>query len=272
MNEMILDMPADEYHSSAGISKHGLDLINRAPALYRHQKLNPVDDPTPAMRFGTLAHLMILEPDKFSSETFLMPACDRRTKEGKEIYASAMRAAAGRMVITPEELEQLKGMQKAICEDKACSNALSNIKHVEASLYWIDQLDDVACRARLDAIKENGMIVDYKTTDNASPEAFLRTVLNFRYHVQAAFYLDGLKAITGQEGTFVLVAQEKKAPYLCCVYIVGDDLVEKGRQEYRKDLGTYKQCVTQDTWEGISSHPLELHLPRWMNKSEPIEF
>lgn len=267
MNELIPQMEAAAYHSSAGISKHGLDLIRHAPALYVHRKSNP-EEQTPAMRWGTLAHTVILEPDKFDDEVFVLPPCDRRTKEGKETYAQAMREAAGRTIITMDEAQQLEGMKDAFYADKACRNAVQNIEYVEASLYWIDQVQDVQCRARMDAIRKDGVIVDYKTTDNASPSAFLRSVMSFRYHVQAAFYLDALKAVTGQDGTFLLVAQEKKPPYLSCVYIVGQDMVEQGRREYMQDLKTYRRCFDTGDWPGISAYPMELNLPKWAAKED----
>lgn len=267
MNELIPQMEAAAYHSSAGVSKHGLDLIRHAPALYLHRKNNP-EEQTPAMRWGTLAHTVILEPDKFDDEVFVLPPCDRRTKEGKETYAQAMREAAGRTIITMDEAQQLEGMKDAFYADKACRNAVQYIEYVEASLYWIDQVQDVQCRARMDAIRKDGVIVDYKTTDNASPAAFLRSVMSFRYHVQAAFYLDSLKAVTGQDGTFLLVAQEKKPPYLACVYIVGQDMVDQGRREYMQDLKTYRHCFDTGDWPGISAYPMELNLPKWAAKED----
>jgi hypothetical protein len=268
MNELIPQMDAASYHNSAGISKHGLDLIRHAPALYLHRKENP-EEQTPAMRWGTLAHTVILEPDKFDDEVYVLPPCDRRTKEGKETYAQAMREAAGRTVITLDDAKQLEGMKNAFYADKACRNTLHDLEHIEASCYWIDKTQDVQCRARPDAIRKDGVVIDYKTTDNASPSAFLRSVMNFRYHVQAAYYLDGIKAITGNDGTFIFIAQEKKPPYLSCVYIVGQDMIEQGRKEYQQDLATYKTCMETGDWSGISSHPLELNLPRWMSKAEP---
>jgi hypothetical protein len=272
MNELIPQMESAAYHSSAGISKHGLDLIRHAPALYLHNKEHP-QETTPAMRWGTLAHTAILEPDKFESEVYTLPPCDRRTKEGKAIYEQAMQEANGRTLITLDEARQLDGMRDALYADKSCRDSLSDIEHTEASLYWIDKYEDVQCRARMDVIRKDGTVIDYKTTDNAHPKAFLRDVLNFRYHVQAAFYLDALRAVTGQEGQFLLIAQEKKPPYLSCVYVVGDDLIKRGRCEYQEDLAMYKQCFTAAEWPSISSHPLELNLPAWAkNNSEIIDF
>ena len=272
MNELIPSMEAASYHASAGISKHGLDLIRHAPAKYWHQHCNPQEEQTPAMRFGTLAHLAILEPEKFSDETFVMPSCDRRTKEGKEVYAEAMRQAAGRMVITPDEQDQLAAMRESLMADKACKTALGHQEYVEASLYWIDPAEDVQCRCRPDLIRKDGIIVDYKTTDNATPGAFLRTILNFRYHVQAAFYADGYQQVTGQEcPTFLFVAQEKKPPYLSAVYMVDEAMIQAGRRAYQEDLATYKNCRETGNWFGISSKPITLTLPSWAKTDQTWE-
>lgn len=37
------------------------------------------------------------------------------------------------------------------------------------------------------------VVVDVKTCDDASPEAFARSIANWRYHVQHPFYIDGLR-------------------------------------------------------------------------------
>lgn len=42
--------------------------------------------------------------------------------------------------------------------------------------------------------------MDIKTTEDASETAFERTVEKWRHHVQAAFYLDGIKAAIEQSG------------------------------------------------------------------------
>lgn len=46
----------------------------------------------------------------------------------------------------------------------------------------------------------NNVVVDVKTCDDASPEAFARSIANWRYHVQHPFYLDGLREALKQSG------------------------------------------------------------------------
>lgn len=44
------------------------------------------------------------------------------------------------------------------------------------------------------------VVVDVKTCEDASPEAFARSIANWRYHVQHPFYLDGLRQALEQSG------------------------------------------------------------------------
>lgn len=62
------DLSNAEYHGGPGISKSGLDLMDKAPATYRYVTDNPKDrEETPAMRIGTAVHAAILEPDMFAA-------------------------------------------------------------------------------------------------------------------------------------------------------------------------------------------------------------
>jgi exodeoxyribonuclease VIII len=96
--------------------------------------------------------------------------------------------------------------------------------------------------------------------------------MNFRYHVQAAFYADGYKEVTGQEcPTFLFVAQEKKPPYLSAVYMVDEAMIQAGRRAYQEDLATYKSCRETGNWFGISSKPITLTLPAWAKNDQTWE-
>ena len=56
----------EDYHASEGISKSGLDMINKSPASYIWQKSAPTDDSkTGPLDFGTAFHCLLLEPDEF---------------------------------------------------------------------------------------------------------------------------------------------------------------------------------------------------------------
>lgn len=106
-------------------------------------------------------------------------------------------------------------------------------------------------------------MVDLKTTSNASPRAFARSVANFRYQVQHSFYQDVLTAAGFEVNAFVFVAVESSPPYQVAVYILETDAVDLGRRLYQRDLATYRNCLSQDYWPGYSDEVMTLTLPRY---------
>jgi exodeoxyribonuclease VIII len=109
-------------------------------------------------------------------------------------------------------------------------------------------------------------VADLKTTEDASPAAFARSVATYRYHVQAAFYLDGLRACDAQIDAFAFVAVEKTPPYLVAVYSADEICLARGREEYRADLLTFAECLRTDCWPGYPPFVQPLSLPAWALK------
>jgi exodeoxyribonuclease VIII len=256
------DLTNAEYHASPAISKSGLDLIHRAPALYRWRQANPAEQ-TPAMRLGTLTHAIVLEPDLFERETAVRPeGIDRRTSVGKADLAAFELEAEGREIISSEKGAKLAAIRDAVRSHPAAAKALADSPVIEQSIFW--DVDGIACRCRPDAVTARGVIVDLKTTRDASPDGFAKSVAQYRYHVQAAFYFDGYKAAFGEAPRgFVFIAVEAEPPYLVAVYVASEAMTNRGRHDYRADLETFRRCQDTDTWPGYSDAPLTIDLPKW---------
>lgn len=258
------DLPSGSYHSHPSISKHSLDKIHRAPALWKYEKSNP-PDPTPAMRWGTLIHTVILEPERFAATTCIAPEINRRTNAGKAEWDAFCAENEGKEVLAAEEIFELEAIRDSVNAHPAAQRALSGSgNRIEASLFW-ESASGVACRARPDLIHRAGIIVDIKSTEDASPYTFARSVAKFRYHVQAAFYCDGLATIEGPDAAkgFAFIAVEKKPPYLVAVYEATPEMIAAGRLAYEADLAIYAECLASDTWPGYSDKVLTLDLPKW---------
>jgi exodeoxyribonuclease VIII len=256
------DLTNAEYHASPAISKSGLDLIRKAPALYRWRQANPTEQ-TPAMRLGTLTHTVVLESEVFAHSVIARPeGIDRRTSAGKADWAAFELGAEGREIITNEEGAKLAAIRDAVRSHPAAAKALAGSPVIEQSIFW--DADGIACRCRPDCVTEKGLIVDLKTARDASPDGFAKSVAQYRYHVQAAFYSDGYRAAFGESPRgFVFIAVETEPPYLVAVYVASADMIERGRLAYQADLDTFRECLATDTWPGYSSSPLTLDLPKW---------
>jgi hypothetical protein len=131
------------------------------------------------------------------------------------------------------------------------------------SLYWTDTDTGVRCRARPDQVTADALVVDLKTTQNASADAFQRDAWKYRYHVQAAFYLDALRTLRHPAESFVFIAVEKEAPYLVQVFVATDEFIDAGRVAYKMDLETYKSCLASGAWPGFPTDAQPLTIPAY---------
>jgi exodeoxyribonuclease VIII len=255
-----------EYHARPEVSKSSLDLVHRSPLHFWNRYLNPsrvAEPPTEAMILGSALHTRVLEPHLFEDEYAVAPHCDRRTKEGKMIWADFEQEAAGKTLLKADDALRIQAMAEAVRKHKAAGFLLSQPGKAEQSYFWTDDETGEKCKCRPDwHSADHRIIVDVKTTEDASPAKFLRSsVLGWRYHVQAAFYMQGLP----EAEVFLFCCVEKKPPYAVAVYSLPPQLVERGLKEAKADLGLIAACRAADSWPSYSEEIEELPLPKWLD-------
>lgn len=223
------------------------------------------------MEFGTAVHTAILEPDNFARDYVVAPKFDRRTKEGKAAAEAWEAANAGKTPLTADQMAAIEQMVASIRAHAGAARLLSN-GLAEMSGFWVDQETGIECKCRPDFLAEAETcpeqvtaIVDVKTCVDASAEGFSRAIATLGYDVQAAFYQDGLKALTGRTIPFYFIAVEKDAPYAVACYKASDEVIEIGRAKYRAALQLLKWCRDNDQWPGYQPNgEIEtINLPRW---------
>lgn len=260
-----------EYHAHPAVSKSGLDLVHRSPLHFWNRYLNPdrePEAPTEAMVLGSALHTAVLEPHLFDDEYAVAPHCDRRTKEGKMIWADFEQEAAGKTLLRAEDACRIEAMAGAVRSHKAASFLLTMPGKAEQSYFWTDESTGEKCKCRPDWHSADGrIIVDVKTTEDASPGKFLRSsVLGWRYHVQAAFYMQGLPSAE----VFLFACVEKKPPYAVAVYSLPAKLIERGLDEAMADLRQIAACREANRWPSYTEEVHELALPKWLEEPELI--
>lgn len=199
-----------------------------------------------------------------------------------DVKAQWLQNNPGRQVLELEEWDQLHQMRDAVMAHPAARALLTGAPGVaEHSVYWRDPATGLLCRCRPDFWRADGIVVDLKTTTDASPEGFARSIAGWRYHVQAPFYLDGIACAQDQARgslpayaqarpkAFVFLAVEKGARVVdgvalgVGVYVLDEESMAIGRQEYAEDLATIAQCQKSGKWPGYSERIEPISLPRW---------
>ena len=170
-----------------------------------------------------------------------------------------------RTILNPEQWKTIHAMRDALMAHPAANALLTGVPgEAEKSVYWIDATTGVLCRCRPDWWRDDNLIVDLKTTEDASPEGFARSIAKFRYDVQDAFYTDGVQQATGKRPkAFVFIAVEKKPPYGVGVYVLDAETKDLGRAQYQHDLRVYAECVRTGVWPGYGDKIQTISLPAW---------
>lgn len=261
----------DDYHGGVGVSKSGLDVLARSPLHYWAKYIDPNrerKEPTPAMKLGTAIHTAVLEPDEFSKRHMVAPVVDRRTKDGKATWEQfvADAEAAGADLISAEDFATCQAISQQVRQHPTARKVFAN-GTPELSAYWTDAETGLLCKCRPDWLGLP-LIVDLKSTEDASAEGFAKSAWNYRYWVQAAWYVDGIEQATGQRpDAFVFAAFEKSAPYACAFYFADEAMLDMGRREYRKQLRVLADCKAADKWPGYPTDVLPLGVPAWALKA-----
>ena len=258
-----------DYHAHAAISKSHLDQVAKSPLHYWARYLDPnrvVPEPTPAMAIGSAVHTHVLELDQWDARYVSAPdGIDRRTKAGKAEWEAFTTAATGRTVLPKADADLVMRMAHSVFSHPAAAMLLALPGKAETTHMWTDAATGLQCKCRPDWLTDDGrLLVDLKTTEDAG-RGFAKSIAQWRYHVQASWYLDGIEQATGtRPEQFLFLCVEKKAPYAVAVYAADAEMIAAGAQTAARDLDVLATCKAAGAWPGYSDQIEPISLPPWM--------
>jgi ASC-1-like (ASCH) protein len=228
-----------DYYSASDIKN-----FLKSPKMFFYDKYTKVKEENQRhFAIGSAVHEMILEPQLFNSNYLVAPKFDKRTKEGKESFAKFNEMAQGKTILFEDEYAMVLEMAVNVKNNHTFMELL-NDSYYEVSCYTIDATTGLSIRLRPDILpKSKSTIVDIKSCIESSPKKFKSDVYSYGYSISAAFYLDFLK-----RENYVFAAIEKQAPYQSSLYVLNDDMVEYGRQQYRMALDLIKWSIDNNYW------------------------
>jgi hypothetical protein len=254
----------EDYHHLKAVSPSQIKILKRSPLHYFDQFLaedRVKKPPTDAMQKGTALHTAVLEPELWNS-TIAVPkhSFDRRTKAGKELAAEFERESAGKIVLSPEDADEVRRMADAVRRHPAARFLLELPGRREASYTWTCPTTGLECKTRPDWHSlDRQIVLDVKSTKDASRWEFARSIANFDYHVQAAWNLDA------QGGTqFLTLAVESERPYGVAIYPASEAMLDAGRRRIEASMTLLAECWRNNSWPGYGDLIQEpIDLPAW---------
>lgn len=250
---------SDNYHKdTTRISKSGLDLIAKAPALYEWKYLKGnTDNDTSTLIFGRAFHDYVLQPEIFKKNYVIKPIFKGTgSRQASEAWDQNNQ---GKDIISMKEYEHIIGMDKSLRSHPKVVKLLQS-GMAEKTFFFTEPMTGANCKIRVDWLSDHGYVLDLKSTDDASKAGIKKSVRKFRYHVQDAFYTDGLERNKIVIKGFIFAFVEKNPPYLVNLCVLSPEYVEQGRNTYQDNLHTYMECLESGVWDGYGTDIIQIEM------------
>ena len=258
-----LVMSNEEYHAKTKYeSSTTVRKVLVSPKKYLYDK-TAESVPTKAMEEGTAIHTYFLENELFKNRYCFKPkAFNGRTKEGKQWMEEHVHLN----VLAAEWEENLIHMNHSFLDSPA--KIIYDIKGLTELSYFSEDLSGIKAKCRPDWISSDGhTVVDLKTTQDASPKGFQKSIANFGYHIQSSFYMRVLQNLDVPVEEFIFIAIEKTAPFCVGVYSADTEMLEEGNKKVDEAINQILWCKENDSYPDYTPNEIEtISLPPWMTK------
>ena len=291
--------PDPDYRRTEGISQSAMKELLVSPAHYQ-AAYGPNAEPrfaTSAMTWGLALHARVLEPEKFDNlfydrsgkakeptvqelKDMLDESQTEYPKTAKKADLEALLWPEGkkkdkRTSMDPKDFENVIRAGDAlrthdITGEWFCPGLPEYRKYNEVSLYIKNDLGQTL-KGRFDRMlltDDTLTILDLKTTQDATPKGFQRSVANFSYDLQAAWYSNLAQVCFPKHRVeFLFCAIEKKAPFGISVYRASEGLLKSGRRKMAKALDLFEQCRVLDYWPSYEPVINDIDMPGWSHET-----
>lgn len=255
----------EEYLGQFGASASRLRMLRRSPAHCRYAMDHPKPS-TPAMLLGVAADAAILEPDTFSGQYVRGPEGDGRTKAVREAREALGADHPHATILSPGDFDACLAMRDAVWAHPGARKLLQVDGRIQQTLVWEEEGEEdvVRCIGRPDRITNSGLLIDLKTTSDASPHGmFPRHLYEYGYVLQQVHYWTGLASLGVEIRAGLIIAVESSPPHAVVVY--QPDLSARGAaaSERYALLKTWETCIRTGVWPSYPDTIQSIGLPQW---------
>ena len=257
-----------EYHGrKTHISSTGVRTFDKNKKQFEYGLTHELVKQTKAMADGTAVHSFFLERDKFNTDYVTKPSDIKlNTKVGKE-WAQEHQ---DKIIIDSEFSNNLLEMEKSFMDSPAKMIYNENMGgQTELSYFW-DDLGLVKGKCRPDWIDKHGeIVIDLKTTIDASPKGFQKSISNWGYHLQLGWYLRGLQKLGLDSYDFIFIAIEKTPPFSVGVYRADQEMINYAMNKLDEIVPEIDKALAAQEFPDYTPEITSIGLPPWMtNKKE----
>lgn len=255
-----IDINAYRNHPAINISS--LKAFSRSPA-HALVGFEEEKESTDAMNLGSmLDHKILGTPYLWTTSPF----DDYRTKDARAWRDD--QEARGVTVFKQEQLETVTKMVESVRRHPVAGRLLSEPGRAQVGIFG--EFEGCERKGLIDWLPNTTpVIVDLKKTRDASRHGFRRQIGQLRYDVQAAYYRDLYRDITGETRAFQWVCVEDQAPYAVAVYQLDTESLDKASATWQSWIRQWMVCEDTDYWPGYNGDEAQIiQSPAYILKDE----
>jgi exodeoxyribonuclease VIII len=263
----MIETNADYHADTQRLSNSMLTVLKRCPqefhARYITKKMaHP--EPSPSMALGEAVHCMVLEPEQYPDRFAIKPeGIDRRTTVGKQAWISFCEKAGSKSIIDVEDHRISESCANALLKHDQLSMVLERPGIVEQRIDFVCEGIEMRCKPDL-VLPDIKLIVDVKTTKDASPRSFGHSLADYGYARQAALYRDAVAIQHGIECRFLFAVVCTASPFEVACYELTGEAMRQGLAEAEALVREFKQRCELNDWLPVWSKGIvPIDLPRY---------
>lgn len=255
--DFFASMPADKYHADhTAYSNSMLKDFRDRRRLFEAKYIThnaPPEKSTTALDMGDLAHAALLEPHKLDThyveipEGILASNGAISTKEAKAFVSNA--EAKGIKALKREQFAIVRSMVESVkTKIKPWLDVPSKREH---AIYWTHPATRLPLKCRTDWIIElpdAAIVLDFKTTTDASPSAFKFASEDYCYWGQHCMYVEAVRQLTNKPVQMYFVVVEKTFPFSSSICRMDEDTVRLGEEAQEQTLTELARCLKTGDW------------------------
>ena len=236
-----------EYRAAKALNQSFLKDVNDYSPYDAEYRQENKEEPTPAMKIGSLMHCLALTPED-AGLYVIKPDYDARTNEGKRVRDEFMAASVGKVVLKDDEYRLAKSMADA------CAKHLPffpdnnpNIKFVTEAVVYSDAIvtggpfkgQMVRFKGKLDGMclfdvrAKDGSVRIYDLKSCADISDIAGASYKGGWATQAALYSDMAQHCFQRDTVFEYVCVSKAEPFSVRRAMVSHEMLLKGRKAYK---------------------------------------
>lgn len=290
-NGIYNNISIDDYHANkTHISASQLKIAKKSLREYDwyRQGLIPKVKKT-HFDFGNAFELALLNPIEFSENVAIMQdqewvnaammvntelVMPRGSKPYKEQLSQFYERNANKYHIMDygkESYETIKHMLESCYQDKVIQELIKNVEY-QISLFWTDPETGLNLKTRPDTLKrKKNVIVDIKTIEDGSPEAFGRDLAKYEYPLQAVMQIEGCiqTGLMEKVDNYLWLVVEKNPPYNATLYEFDQSDCQAFGDEFHRLLNKLLKAEKEKLFPGYSERAdnkygiLKAEIPMW---------